>query len=106
MFVDLVADGVSWPAVAVAARVSPLHHEVRDDAVEALTVEVVSSRETLEAVDRQRRIPRIQRELHDSARRLNASRTLRMITHLSRACFVPGERARRSARVAPRRKPG
>src|SRR5215203_2228218 len=50
MGVELVTHGIPRSAVPVAARISRLNHEIRNDAMELLSVEVPTSRERHEAV--------------------------------------------------------
>src|SRR5919204_1614299 len=54
--VDLIADGVTGPAFAVAARISVLNDEVGYHAVNAQAVEEILSSKRHEVLDRQRRI--------------------------------------------------
>ena len=61
--VQLVADRVAGPALAVAARIAVLHHEVRDDAVDLQAVEEALAGERHEVARRLRRVEHRQLEL-------------------------------------------
>ena len=60
--IDLVTDGMPRSAVAVPSRVAGLNDEIRHDAVEALSVEVLAVGERDEGEHGERRIPGGQRE--------------------------------------------
>ena len=75
--VELVANRVAGPALAVAARIAVLHHEVRHDAVDLQAVEEALARQRHEVVRRQRRIEHRQLELDRALRRLDERRAAR-----------------------------
>ena len=118
--VELIANGLSRTAPAIAARITSLHHEVRHDAVIALAVKVVRLHESHEAGDRRRRLRPEQLHLeraelihldrhrgialgveaglkppHDVAIVVHAA------TRVQRVCATPGLRGQRPVLLGP-----
>src|SRR5829696_571751 len=67
VWIELVPNGIPRSAVPVPPWVTGLHHEVRHDAVEALSIEIASSGQADEVVDGHRGVAGKEHELHRSA---------------------------------------
>ncbi len=97
--VELVADGVRRTAVAVAAAIAILRHEVGDDAVEADVGVVAGAREAHEVVDGERRVGReeLERDRAPGGAQLRTRQPAAERRHdeLPHASLVPLQRMRR-----------